>query len=71
MGRTRPKDRESDRLVNKEVSDLWRIPTSDDKCISGEFTSDEFALALQQLKPEKPQALTPHARNTFCMLAVS
>jgi len=40
------KDLESDILVNKEISDLLRIPTSEDKCISEVFTSDEFALAL-------------------------
>jgi len=56
------KDHESDRLVNKEVSDLWKIPAPKDKCIYGEFTSDEFALALQQIKPLKdPQVLTPYA----------
>jgi len=46
-GKYKTKDRESDRLVSKEVSDLWRIPTPEYKCTSGEFTSDEFALALQ------------------------
>ena len=35
----------------KEVSDHWRIPTSTAKSISGDFTSEEFINALQQLKP--------------------
>jgi len=52
-GTCKNKDRESNRLVNKEVSDLWRIPTPEDKCFSGVFSSDEFALALQQLTPGK------------------
>jgi len=59
------KDRELGRLVNKEVSDLWRIPTLKDKCISEEFTSDEFALVLQQLKPGKtpgPDSIMPGER---------
>jgi len=47
--------------------DLWRIPIPEDKCISGEFTSDEFALALQQLKPGKapgPDSMCPeHVLN--------
>jgi len=47
------------RLVNKEVSDLWRILHPEDKCISGESTSDEYILALQQLKLGKTLALTP------------
>jgi len=61
-GTYKTKDRESDRLVNKEISDLWKIPTPEDKCISGEFTSDEFALASQQLKPGKapgPDSICP------------
>ena len=47
------KDRESFRLVSKEVSELWRIPTPDDMCISGDFSSEEFTRALQLLKPGK------------------
>ena len=47
------KDRESSRLVSKEVSGLWRIPTPDDMCISGDFSSEEFTRALQLLKPGK------------------
>jgi len=66
-GTYKTKDRESDRLLNKEVFDFWRIPTLDDKCISGEFTSDEFALALLQLKLGKapgPNSIFPeHVLN--------
>jgi len=52
-GTYKTKDRESDRLVNKEVFDLCMIPTPEDKCISGEFSSNEFALDFQQLKSGK------------------
>jgi len=37
IGTYKTKDRESDRLVNKEESDIWRIPTNEEKCISGEL----------------------------------
>ena len=33
-------------LVVKEVSQLWRIPTPLDKCISGDFSPEEFVNAL-------------------------
>ena len=36
-----------------EVSELWRIPTPADKCISGDFSPGEFARSLQMLKPGK------------------
>jgi len=32
IARYKTMDRESDRLENKEASDLWRIPTPEDKC---------------------------------------
>ena len=56
------KERESSRLVAKEVSDLWRVPTSSSDTISGEFTPSEFAAALQHLKPGKapgPDSICP------------
>ena len=56
------RDRESARLVAKEVSDLWRIPTPAGKSISGDFTPEEFSCALQQLKPGKapgPDSICP------------
>ena len=40
-------------LVLKEVSELWRIPTLADKCISGDFFPEEFARSFQMLKPGK------------------
>jgi len=44
-------DRESSRLVSKEVSDLWRAPPPIN--ISGDFTTAEIAAALQKTKPGK------------------
>ena len=53
--------REFTRLVLKEVSELWRIPTPADKCISGDFSPEEFARSLQMLKPGKAPG-----PNTIC-----
>ena len=56
------KDRDSTRLVAKEVSDLWKAPTPSGDNISGEFTPEEFATALQHLKPGKapgPDSICP------------
>ena len=44
-------DREFTRLVLKKVSELRRIPTLADKCISDDFSLEEFARSLQMLKP--------------------
>ena len=55
-------DREFTKIVLKEVSELWRIPTSADKCISGDFSAEEFARSLQMLKPGKapgPDSICP------------
>ena len=44
---------ESARCVVKKVSLLWRISTQPDKCISGDFFSEEFANAFQLFKSGK------------------
>ena len=44
--------RESIRLVNKQLSDLWKIPTPDGHSIAEPFSLEEFA-ALRRLKPGK------------------
>ena len=49
--------RESTRLVNKQLSDLWKIPTPEGHSISEPFRPEEFAAALRRLKPEKSPGL--------------
>ena len=56
-GTYKTNDREFTRLVLKEMSELWRIPTPADKCISGDFSPEEFARSLQMLKPVKAPGL--------------
>ena len=56
------KNREAARLVYKEVSELWKIPTPADKGISGDFSLAEFVSALKLLKPGKapgPDSICP------------
>jgi len=50
-------DCESTRLVNKELSDLWKIPTPEDHSISEPFRPEEFDAALRCLKPGKSPGL--------------
>ena len=52
-GKCKAKDRESTRLVNQEVSALWRDPAQPDSGLSGDFSPVEFAIALQHLKSGK------------------
>jgi len=49
--------RESTRFVNKQLSDLWKIPTPEDHSISEPFRPEEFAAALRRLKPGKSPGL--------------
>jgi len=44
---------ESIRLVNKELSVLWKIPTPEGHNISEPFRVEELAAALRRLKPGK------------------
>jgi len=50
-------NRESTRLVNKELSDLWKIPTPEGHSISEPFRPEEIAIALRRLKPGKSLGL--------------
>jgi len=52
-GAHRTGDRESTRLVNKELSDLWKIPTPEGHSISKPFRPEELAAALRGVKPAK------------------
>jgi len=49
--------RESTRLINKELSDLWKIPTPEGHSISEPFRPEEFTIALRRLKPGKSPGL--------------
>jgi len=48
--------KESTRFVNKQLSDLWKIPTLEGHSISEPFRPEEFAAALRRLKPQTPEA---------------
>ena len=50
-GAHKTKDRKSTWLVNKELSDLWKIPTPEVHSISEPFRPEELAVALRRLKP--------------------
>jgi len=52
-GTHKTSDRESTKLVNKQLSDVWKIPTPEDHSISEPFRPEEFAAALTRLKPGK------------------
>jgi len=45
------------RLVNKELSNLWKIPTPEGHSMSEPFRPEEFAAALRRLKPGKSPGL--------------
>jgi len=44
-------DRKSTRLVIKELSDIWKIPTPEGHSISEPFWPEQLAAALRRLKP--------------------
>ena len=54
---TKTNDHEPTRLANKELSDLWKIPTPEGHSISQPFRPEEFAAALRRLKPRKSRGL--------------
>jgi len=56
-GPHRTGDRESTRLINKGLSNLWNIPTHEGHSISEPFRLEELAAALRRLKPGKSPGL--------------
>ena len=50
-------DRKSTRLVNRELSDLWKIPTPEGHSISEPFRPEELTAALRRLKPGRSPGL--------------
>jgi len=49
-GAHKTKDSESTRLISNEVPDLWKVPTPEGHRISGPFTPEEVANALNHVK---------------------
>jgi len=64
-GAHRNGDREITRLVNKELSDLWKITTSEGHSISEPFRPEELAVALRRLKPGKSPGCIPYSRSSY------
>ena len=56
-GAHKTSDHEPTRLVNKQLSDLWKIPTPEGHSISEPFRPEEFAAAFSRLKPRKSPGL--------------
>jgi len=56
-GAQKTSDCETTRLINKQLSDLWKIPTPEGHSISKPFRPKEFAAALRCLKPGKTPGL--------------
>jgi len=56
-GAEETRDCKSTRLVNKQLSDLWKIPTPEGHSISEPFRPKELAAVLRCPKPEKSPGL--------------
>jgi len=48
---------EPTRFVNKDLSDVWKIPTPEGHSISEPFRPEELAAAFRRLKPGKSPGL--------------
>ena len=64
-GTYKASDRESTRLVNKQLSDQWKIPTPEGHSISEPYRPEEFAAALRRLKPGKSPGLDSHLPRVY------
>jgi len=71
-GAHKTSDREPTRLINKQLSDLWKIPTPEGHSICKTFRPEKFAAALRRLKPGKSLGLNSifpefvlHARSAL------
>jgi len=49
--------RESSRLINKELSDLWKVPAPEGHSISDPFGLEKLAAAFRRMKPRKSPGL--------------
>ena len=59
--------RESTRLVNKQLSEQWKIPTPEGHSITETFRPEELAAALRLLKPGKSRHWIPSSRSLYSM----
>ena len=62
-------NKDMDRHVSREVSELWKIPTPPDHNIFEEFSDNELTSALNFLKAERHWAQIVYTRNLFSMKA--
>ena len=67
-GEYETKDCETTRLVRKETSELWKIPTPNGSSLTREFSPPEFADAFQKLKQAKPLVVTKYDPSLYSML---
>ena len=58
-------DCEPTRLVYKQLSNLWKIPTPELHIISEPFRPEECAAALRRLKPGTSPGLDPSSRSLY------
>ena len=65
-GTHRTGDRVSSRLVNKDLTDLRKIRTSEGHCISEPFRPEEISSAIRRLKPGK----SPELHSIFPEIAL-
>ena len=47
------RDRKLNRFVKQEMSELWKMITPSDNSLTEDFALNEFAAALQKVKPGK------------------
>jgi len=64
----RTRDHKYTRLVNKQLSDLWKIPTREGHNISKPLRPEELAAALRRLKPESLWDWTPSSQSSYSTL---
>ena len=57
--------RESTRLINKALSDLWKVPTLEGHSVSDPFRSEVLAAALRRLRPESLRVWKPSSRSLY------
>jgi len=64
-GEHRSRGSESTRLINKELSNLWMVPTPVGHSICDPFRLEELAAALRRLRPGTSPVCIPSSRNLY------